>query len=113
MTGFMAFELNGTRGWKKENSKVVELAETYGRPLISGGDRHAGEPSACINLTNANSFSEFVQEIRSGHSVPNFMPHYREPMTLRIIEAAWEILKPFIRRTSGRERWTDRGLLSR
>jgi predicted metal-dependent phosphoesterase TrpH len=103
---FHAFELNGTRVWK-ENKKVIELAREYSKPLISGGDRHACEPSACINLTNAASFSEFVSEVRSGYSVPYFMAHYREPMTLRILEAAWEILRPYPA-YPGRERWTDR-----
>jgi predicted metal-dependent phosphoesterase TrpH len=101
-----AFELNGTRVWK-ENKKVGELAREYSKPLISGGDRHACEPSACINLTNAASFSEFVSEIRSGYSVPYFMAHYREPMTLRILEAARDILRPYPA-YPGRERWTDR-----
>jgi hypothetical protein len=101
-----AFELNGTRRWK-ENKKVVDLAQAHSRPLISGGDRHACEPSACINLTNANSFAEFVAEIRDGHSVPYFMPHYREPMALRILEAARDILRPYPC-YPGRERWTDR-----
>lgn len=101
-----AFELNGTRVWN-ENSKVIDLARTHRKPLISGGDRHACEPSACINLTNAASFSEFAYEVRSGYSVPYFMPHYREPMTLRILEAAWDILRPYPA-YPGRERWTDR-----
>jgi len=101
-----AFELNGTRRWK-ENQKVIELARAHSRPLISGGDRHACEPSACINLTNANSFPEFVAEIRDGQSVPYFMPHYREPMAVRILEAAWDILRPYPG-YPGRERWTDR-----
>jgi hypothetical protein len=101
-----AFELNGTRLWK-ENRKVVELARVHERPLISGGDRHACEPSACINLTNAGSFSEFVEEVRAGQSTPYFMPHYREPMTMRILEAAWDILRPYPG-YPGRERWTDR-----
>jgi len=101
-----AFELNGTRAWK-ENRKVIELAGEYGRPLISGGDRHACEPSACINLTNSNTFAEFVAEVRGGQSVPYFMPHYREPMALRILETAWEILRPYPG-DAGRERWTDR-----
>ena len=30
--------------------------------MISGGDRHACEPAACLNLTNAASFGEFVAE---------------------------------------------------
>ncbi len=101
-----AFELNGTRKWK-ENSKVVDLANAWSRPLISGGDRHACEPSACINLTNAATFTEFVTEVRSGHSVVYFMSHYREPMAIRILETAWDILKPYPG-YPGRERWTDR-----
>jgi hypothetical protein len=101
-----AFELNGTRRWK-ENAKVIELAKAHQRPLISGGDRHACEPAACINLTNAASFAGFVREIRAGYSVPYFMPQYCEPMTLRILDAAWEILRPYPG-SPGRERWTDR-----
>jgi hypothetical protein len=101
-----AFELNGTRHWK-ENAKVIDLAHAHFRPLVSGGDRHACEPSTCLNLTNAGSFSEFVSEIRAGHSSLWFMPHYREPMALRVLEAAWDILQPYPE-YPGRERWTDR-----
>src|SRR5207245_172698 len=58
---FAAIELNGTRPWK-ENARAIGLARRWKRPLISGGDRHACEPSACINLTNARTFAEFVSE---------------------------------------------------
>lgn len=101
-----AFELNGTRRWH-ENAAVAELARAYSRPVVSGGDRHAGEPAACLNLSNALSFAEFVAEVRAGHSAVLFMPHYREPMTLRVLETAWDILRPYPE-YSGRERWTDR-----
>jgi hypothetical protein len=101
-----AFELNGTRGWK-ENATVIELAEAYSRPLISGGDRHACEPSACVNLTNAGAFAEFVSEIRGGCSSIRFMDHYSEPMALRILESACDILRLYPE-YPGRERWTDR-----
>jgi hypothetical protein len=103
---FHAFELNGTRRWS-ENAKVVELAKAHGRPLISGGDRHACEPSACLNLTNAQSFPEFVDEIRSGQSSLLFLPHYQESMALRLLEASYDILRPYPE-YPGRERWTDR-----
>jgi hypothetical protein len=103
---FHAFELNGTRKWH-ENAATIELARAWSRPVISGGDRHACEPAACLNLTNANSFGEFAAEIRAGHSNVLFMLHYREPMALRILEAAWEILRPYPE-YRGRERWTDR-----
>ena len=101
-----AFELNGTRSWK-ENAQVVELASAFSRPLISGGDRHACEPSACLNMTNAGSFSEFVAEVRAGHSSLWVMPHYREPMAVRLLEAARDILRPYPE-YPGRQRWTDR-----
>lgn len=101
-----ALELNGTRTWK-ENAAVVELARIHGRPLISGGDRHACEPAACINLTHAATFSEFVSEIRDSQSSVCFLPHYREPMGLRVIEATRDILRHYPE-YPGRERWIDR-----
>lgn len=103
---FHAFELNGTRRWP-ENRETLELAREWSRPVISGGDRHACEPAACLNLTNAGSFSEFAAEVKEGRSSIAFMPHYREPMPLRIMEASWDILKPYPD-YPGRERWTDR-----
>ena len=103
---FDAFELNGTRRWK-ENADTIELARAQGRPLISGGDRHACEPSACINLTNARSFAEFAAEIRAGHSSILFLPQYREPMAQRLLEASRDILRAYPE-YPGRERWTDR-----
>ena len=103
---FHAFELNGTRKWH-ENAATIELARAWSRPVISGGDRHACEPAACLNLTNATSFGEFAAEIRTGHSNVLFMPQYREPMALRLLETAWEILRPYPE-YRGRERWTDR-----
>jgi hypothetical protein len=101
-----AFELNGTRTWN-ENRKVIELARQWSRPLISGGDRHACEPAACLNLTNAVTFGEFAEEVRSGFSSIVFLPRYREPMPVRLLEAVWDILRPYPECT-GRERWTDR-----
>ncbi len=101
-----AFELNGTRSWK-ENNRVIELGRAYERPVISGGDRHACEPAACLNLTHASTFAEFASEIRSGKSWVLFLPHYEEPMAVRVLEAAWDILRPYPE-YPGRQRWTDR-----
>jgi len=101
-----AFELNGTRKWE-ENRRVSELAEAHGRPVISGGDRHACEPAACLNLTNAETFAEFAAEIRAGQSTLLFLPQYREPMAERVLQAAWDILRPYPE-YPGREQWTDR-----
>jgi hypothetical protein len=103
---FNAFELNGTRPWT-ENADTIELAHAYGRPVISGGDRHACEPSACLNLTRARTFPEFADEIRSGHSSILFLPQYREPMAQRVLEAARDILCDYPE-YPGRESWPDR-----
>jgi len=103
---FHAFELNGTRRWS-ENSATIALARTHSRPVISGGDRHACEPAACINLTNARSFSEFADEVKAGQSSVMFMPHYRQPMALRILEASSDVLRQFPEYPS-RVRWMDR-----
>lgn len=101
-----ALELNGLRPWR-ENRIVVDLARDLNRTLISGGDRHGREPNALINLTNAATFSEFVDEVRSGYSHVLFLPQYREPLGLRILQAICEILQdcPDL---VGREKWTDR-----
>lgn len=103
---FHAFELNGTRRWS-ENAAALQLARAHSRPVISGGDRHACEPAACLNLTNAASFSEFAAEVRAGRSSVLFMPHYRQPMALRILEASGDILRAYPEFPS-RKRWTDR-----
>ena len=101
-----AFELNGTRRWH-ENREAIELARRWSRPVISGGDRHALEPSTCLNLTSAATFSEFAAEVRAGRSHVLFMPHYREPMALRVLEASRDILRDYPD-YPGREHWTDR-----
>ena len=101
-----AFELNGTRPWK-ENSDTIDLARESMRPVIAGGDRHGCEASACINLTNAQSFTEFVTEIHAGRSSVLFLPQYREPLTQRVLEAIRDILGNYPEYPD-RERWSDR-----
>jgi hypothetical protein len=103
---FHAFELNGTRRWS-ENRAVVDLARQWSRPVVSGGDRHACEPAACLNLTNATSFAEFAAEVRSGRSAVLFMPQYRRSLPVRILESVWDVLRRYPE-YPGRERWTDR-----
>src|SRR5271157_576007 len=101
-----ALEMNGTRPWR-ENADTLALADAHARPVISGGDRHACEPAACLNLTNAATFAEFAAEVRAGESTVVFLPHYRDVMAMRILEASWDILRPYPE-YPGRERWTDR-----
>ena len=103
-----AFELNGMRTWQ-ENKKVGPLAETWRQPIISGGDRHALEPSAVINLTNAQSLPEFIHEIRvDQRSQVLFMPQYSEPMCVRIAHSVLDIIRYYPEHPEGSRRWDDR-----
>jgi hypothetical protein len=103
-----ALELNGLRPWK-ENRKVVELAKAWNLPVVSGGDRHGREPNACVNLTNAGAFAEFVAEVRNDSwSDVLFMPQYREPLRMRILENICDILEDDPHHAMGWTRWSDR-----
>lgn len=103
-----ALELNGLRS-ATENSKVARMSEEVGLPVISGGDRHTWEPNACINLTNAASFSDFVGEVRyERQSNVLWMPHYRNPLVMRIARNVSEVLRTNPSHCLGWTRWSDR-----
>jgi len=102
-----AIEFNGTRPWP-ENQAAMLLAESSGRPVVSGGDRHGNEPNTVLNLSNASSFAEFAQEVRQdGLSDVLILPRYREPYRLRYAEAIWDIVRDYPE-FAGRVRWTER-----
>ena len=87
-----AIELNGLRS-RKENRMVVKLGDELQVPVISGGDRHGCEANAVLNVTNAGSFEEFVQEVREDRrSEVLQMPQFFEPLALRLVENAWHAL---------------------
>ncbi len=101
------FELNGYRS-RIENERVRQLADTAGRPAISGGDRHGTDPNALVNVTTASTFAEFAAEIRDGASHVVIMPEYRQDLPARVLASAAAV---FRRRDSlrlGPQRWTDR-----
>jgi hypothetical protein len=103
-----ALEINGLRTWT-ENRKVVELARSSGIKLISGGDRHGREPNATLNLTDAATFAEFVEEIRGGaESHVLVMPHFHDPLVMRIIQNMVEIMRDHPEHAHGRVHWSDR-----
>ena len=103
-----ALELNGLRPWK-ENRDSALLARACSLPVISGGDRHGREPNANINLTNAATFAEFVEEVRhDGWSDVLFMPQYQEPLKLRIVQNMCDILEDAPAHSLGRVHWSDR-----
>lgn len=108
-----ALELNGLRPWN-ENQRVIDLAHSVGLPLISGGDRHGREPNANVNLTNAGSFSEFVEEVRCDRwSLPLFLPQYEETYWWRLFQVICDVLRTDEEHGLGWTRWSDRVFYSR
>ena len=102
-----ALELNGLRP-PEENEHVRILASSVGKPLISGGDRHGPETNAVINVTNAATFAEFSEEIRSGWSNILFLHGYRKPHWLRMVRATLDMLRTYNAHPNGWRIWTDR-----
>jgi len=105
---FHALELNGLRS-SKENAEVVRLAAEIDLPAISGGDRHGREPNAILNLTRAETFAGFVEEIRyerRSHIV--FMPQYREPLKVRVLRTMADIVREYPENAPGRRLWNER-----
>jgi hypothetical protein len=101
-------ELNGLRD-PKENQAVERLAEEFDLPLLSGGDRHGCEPNALVNLTSAESFNDFVGEIRDGkptHTV--YMHQYDEPIRLRVLQVMSDVVRTYDEFDVQRRRWSDR-----
>jgi hypothetical protein len=105
---FHAIELNGTRSWK-ENYGALQIAERWKLPTVSGGDRHATEPSAALNLTHAETFAEFIREVRhDGQSHMVFMPQYQDPLFLRMTRFLLDIVREYPENPVGTRRWDDR-----
>jgi hypothetical protein len=105
---FHALELNGLRSWH-ENKDVAALARALDLPVISGGDRHGREPNAILNLSEADRFPDFVREIREerrSHVI--FMPQYREPLKLRVLQTMVDVVREYPENVEGRRLWSDR-----
>ncbi len=103
-----AFEINATRS-TRENNRVRQLAEQWKRPLVSGGDRHGCEASGALNLTCAETFGEFVSEIRQEQrSHVLLMPQYTEPVTLRTTRTLLDVIRNYPESPIGSRRWDER-----
>lgn len=103
-----AFELGGLRSWE-ENRAVVSLAERWGQITIGGGDRHGAEPSAVVNLTNAETFAEFVHEVRHERRCHVlFMRQYAEPFALRMLRTFLDITREYPDYAEGSRYWDER-----
>jgi hypothetical protein len=103
-----ALELNGLRNWK-ENREAATLAGKWNQLVISGGDRHGVEPNANVNLTQAESFTEFVHEVRrERQSHVLFMPQYSEPWKHRILQSTLDAIRDYPHFPDGSRRWDQR-----
>ena len=103
-----AFEVNGLRTWK-ENQSVAELAYRWNQLVVSGGDRHGCEPNANVNITNAQSFSEFAHEVRVRRvSHVLFMPQYADPLGSRWLRLFLDATRYYPDMPRGAQSWDDR-----
>jgi hypothetical protein len=103
-----AFEFNASRS-SKENKGVIQLADRWRRPLVSGGDRHGCEPSGALNLTRSESFAEFVCEIRQDQrSHVLLMPQYSEPVIIRTMRTLLDVIRDYPEFPIGSRRWDNR-----
>ena len=103
-----ALEVNGFQSWR-ENKGVMRLAGDLGFPVVAGGDRHGCQPNTMLNLTRANSFAEFVAEVREDmRNEILLMPEYRESLVARTIEGVAEVLRHYPNHPLGRTKWTER-----
>ncbi|MBV8809328.1 MAG: hypothetical protein JO033_11700, partial [Acidobacteriaceae bacterium] len=90
-------------------TQVLRLGQEIGLPVVSGGDRHGREPNAILNLARGAGLIEFIHEIRYeklSHVV--FMPQYREPLKLRILQTIVDVVRDYPENVEGRRRWSDR-----
>ena len=85
-------EVNGFRPLY-ENLKVKSLADAHERPAVSGGDRHGAQPNTVVNLTAAQSFAQWVREVRyrpKSHVL--FLNEYRRRRAWRALDTLAEAL---------------------
>jgi len=86
---------------------VLQLSQACNQLVISGGDRHGCEPNAILNLTNANSFTDFVYQMRrEKFSHVLVMPQYTDPYALRILQSVLDAIREYP--SIGSRHWDDR-----
>lgn len=103
-----ATEVNGMRPWN-ENQDALRLADEYDLPVVAGGDRHGCRPNAMLNLTAAETWDEFVSHVRTDHrNDVLLLPAYTEPVRLRELATAADVLRRYPRHPYGQRRFTDR-----
>lgn len=103
-----ALEVNGFRTWS-ENKATAELADSLGKPVVAGGDRHGCTPNTIINISDCVTFAEYADEIRnSDRNGIALMPQYERPLCSRQLESFAEILGDYPQLPNDRSRWVHR-----
>jgi len=101
-------ELNGMRPWI-ENEQVQHLAGVYDMPMVAGGDRHGCAPNAMLNLSHDETWGEFVARIRVDRQNDILiLPEYEEPIRVRELATAADVLRRYPHHPPGQRRFTDR-----
>lgn len=88
-TTIHALEYNGMRR-REENERVLDLARAVSKPVVGGGDSHLLVASAALcGSPAAETYSDFVEEVKAGHAVPLIKSDYAAPhgwkMFLRVM----------------------------
>jgi hypothetical protein len=103
-----AFEMNGMRPWN-ENQEVLRMSEEYDLPVVAGGDRHGCRPNTMLNLSQAQTWNDFVAQIRRERSNDLLvMRAYDEPVRLRELATAADVLRRYPHHPCGQRRFSDR-----
>jgi hypothetical protein len=103
-----ALEVNGLRSCN-ENRAALLLAQEYDLTTVAGGDRHGCRPNTVLNLTRADSWAGFVEEVRrDGRSTILILPAYDQPIALRQLEIVADALRRYPQYPHGRRNFTDR-----
>lgn len=85
------------------------MAEEYDLPVVAGGDRHGCRPNTVLNVTKAESWADFVAEIRGDRrSDVLILPAYEEPLGLRQLEVVADALRRYPEYPYGQRRFTNR-----
>lgn len=103
-----AFEVNGFRKWS-ENHAVIELAESFGKPAVAGGDRHGCQPNTVLNISGCLSMDEYAADVRDARrNEIALMPCYERPICSRQLESFSEILREYPESPADRRNWMQR-----
>ena len=78
-----ALEVNGMRS-REENDRVLELAREWRKPVVGGGDSHLLVASSILSVSRAETFKDFIGEVKDGHAVPFVTPDYFAPLRWKL-----------------------------